>query len=182
MENNKNALIEKYKLYSRTEESYAVLFVKKHLRAAENKWIDIVDFEVGQHNEFEKLEFEFVVCELFEKNIRPQYPSRKLFQYEHEYILACRAITWETAHRDIAEQRQKKIHGSQYSLRGIRKRIKNPQYTGNFFVSDAPDEIKALAKNLNDRTDPLWDIAMQYICREERYFYRYKIIEVKRLR
>ena len=32
-----------------------------------------------------------------------------------------------------------------------------------YFRDDAPEEIKALAKNLNDRTNPLWDRAMQYI-------------------
>jgi hypothetical protein len=33
----------------------------------------------------------------------------------------------------------------------------------DYFRSDAPPEIKALANNLYDRTNPLWDKAMQYI-------------------
>ena len=49
-------------------------------------------------------------------------------------------------------------------------------------MSNAPEEIKALAKNLYDRTDPLWDFAVAYINREEQYFYKYKLADVKRLR
>lgn len=32
----------------------------------------------------------------------------------------------------------------------------------NFFRDDAPPEVKALANNLYDRTNPLWDRALQY--------------------
>ncbi len=176
----KDTLTEKYKKYANSEESYAVLFVKKYLKAAANKWIDIIDWEVGRYNDVKALEFQEVTCELFEKKIIPQYPSKNSFAYERDYILTCRAITWETAHRDIDEQRLKNITGPIYSLRGIRIRIKNPQHTGEFFVPNAPDEIKALAKNLNDRTDPLWDIAVKYISHDEKYFYEYKLVDVKR--
>ncbi|WP_295547397.1 hypothetical protein [uncultured Stenotrophomonas sp.] len=37
------------------------------------------------------------------------------------------------------------------------------QRSTGFFREDAPPQIKALALNLYDRTDPLWDVAMQYI-------------------
>ncbi|POT24487.1 hypothetical protein C3433_23840 [Citrobacter freundii] len=37
----------------------------------------------------------------------------------------------------------------------------------NYFRDDAPEEIKALAKNLNDRTNPLWDRALKYINKPE---------------
>ncbi len=40
----------------------------------------------------------------------------------------------------------------------------------NFFSDDAPPEIKALANNLNDRTDPLWDRAMQYVIQPDFVF------------
>ena len=43
---------------------------------------------------------------------------------------------------------------------------KNAESTG-FFKSDAPPEIKALAANLLDRTNPLWDRALQYANRPE---------------
>ncbi|MBR5914068.1 MAG: hypothetical protein IKZ58_06890 [Selenomonadaceae bacterium] len=174
-------LIEKYKEYCNSEESYAVLFVKKHLKVAKGKWIDIIDFEVGYHNNETKLEFKNVVCELFEKNLKPEYPPKGMFGCERDYILACRAITWETAHEDIAEQRQKHIKGFLYSLRGVRIKYKNNNYSKGFFRKDSPAEIKALAKDLNDRTNPLWDIAFRYINREEEYFYKYKFVDIKRL-
>ena len=114
-------LIEKYKEYCRSGESYAVLFVKKYLRAAKNKWIDILDFEVGYHNDIHELEFKNVVCALFDKKIQPKYPPKKMFNSDEEYTLACRAVTWETAHRDISAQRGKNIEGLEYSLRGVTK-------------------------------------------------------------
>ena len=39
--------------------------------------------------------------------------------------------------------------------------------SANFFREDAPPEVKALAANLSDRTNPLWDIALQYANRPE---------------
>jgi len=177
----KKSLIEKYKEYCTTAESFAVLFVKKYLRAAEGKWIDILDFEIGRYNEIENLEFEYVTCELFQKELKPEYPPRKIFATEKDYILACRAVTWETAHEDIDAQRQKNIHGVKYALRGKKVAVKNENYTGEYFVKDAPEEIKTLAKNLNDTTDPLWDIAFKYVNHEEEYFYEYKLVSVKRL-
>lgn len=177
----KKSLIEKFKLYCTTEESFAVLFVKKYLKAAENKWIDILSCEVGAYNEIEELEFKSVVCELFEKNLKPKYPPKENFASKSEYILTCRAITWETAHRDIDAQRAKNIQGQKYSLQGVRKKFKNPNYTDEYFIKGTPENIKALAKNLNDRTDPLWDIAMAFINNEEEYFYKYKLVSVKRL-
>ena len=177
----KKSLIEKYKKYSTTAESFAVLFVKKYLRAAENKWIDILNFRTDFYDDAKELEFEYVVCELFPKEIKPEYPPRKNFKKEEDYILACRAITWETAHADIDDQRAKGIQGVKYSLRGKKVPVKNPNYTGEYFTKDAPEEIKALAKNLNDTTDPLWDIAIKYVNHEEKYFYKYKLVSVKRL-
>ena len=177
----KDSLLEKYKHYCATAESFAVLFVKKYLRAAENKWIDIIDFEVGRFNDVEKLEFKYVVCELFKKNLKPKYPPKENFKNDADYIFACRAVTWETAHEDIDTQRQKNIHGPKYSLRGKRVKVANPNYSDEYFVKDAPEEIKALAKNLNDKTDPLWDIAFKYINQEEEYFYQYQLAGVKRL-
>lgn len=177
----KKSLIEKYKQYCTTAESFAVLFVKKYLRAAEGKWIDILNFEIGCYNDARELEFEYVTCELFQKELKPKYLPRKIFATEEYYILPCRAVTWETAHEDIDAQRAKNIQGVKYSLKGVRKKFKNPNYTDEYFTKDAPEEIKALANNLNDKTDPLWDIAVKYINNEEEYFYEYKLVSVKRL-
>ena len=159
-------LIEKYKAYANSEEAYAVLFVKKHLNAAQGKWIDIIS--TGFKCDMSRLEFEFVECELFKRILKPKYPSKKDFIRdgkfdEYEYTMACRAVTWHTAHDDIFQQRLKRVKGLLFRLHGRFVEVPNPNYKEGFFVEDAPDEIKALADNLNDRTDPLWDKALQYI-------------------
>lgn len=76
-----------------------------------------------------------------------------------------RAITWETAHRDIEQQKSKNIVSRKFKITGIsydKNRSKK-----DFFREDAPPEIKALASNLNDRTNPLWDRALQYANKPE---------------
>ena len=56
---------------------------------------------------------------------------------------------------------QGKTYAEIFEITGV-SYDKNKDKKG-YFRDDAPDEIKALAKNLNDRTNPLWDRAMQYI-------------------
>lgn len=71
-----------------------------------------------------------------------------------------RAITWETAHKDIEQQKSKNVVPSQIKITGVS--YNKNRNNKNYFRDDAPPEIKALAKNLYDRTNPLWDKAMQY--------------------
>ena len=123
-------LIEKYKRYAESPEAFAVLFVKKYLRAAAGKWVDIIDFEEGEFNNIWKLEFKSVRCELFPRKIRPKYPPKKNFYDEESYIIACRAITWEAAHRDIAQQRAEKIAGITFLLRGDRIKVDTIKTSG----------------------------------------------------
>ncbi len=57
-------LLKKYLEYAKTEESFAVLFVKKHLAQAKEHWVDIVDcrrYEMSSDN----LHFRFVVGGLY---------------------------------------------------------------------------------------------------------------------
>ena len=76
-----------------------------------------------------------------------------------------RAITWETAHKDIEQQKSKNITPRKFKITGI-SYDKN-RSNKDFFRKDAPPEIKALANNLNDRTNPLWDRALQYANKPE---------------
>ena len=71
-----------------------------------------------------------------------------------------RAITWETAHKDIEQQKAAKLRPLKFELTGVS--YDRNRDNKNFFRDDAPPEIKALASNLYDRTDPLWDKALQY--------------------
>ena len=84
-----------------------------------------------------------------------------------------RAITWETANRDIAQQRSKKVQPRRFKITGV-SYDKN-RNNKSFFRDDAPSEIKALAKDLLNRTNPLWDDALEYAIEPE---FIYKIKEI----
>ncbi|WP_454711844.1 hypothetical protein [Cupriavidus nantongensis] len=158
-------LIKKYREYANTEEAFAVLFVKKHLTQAKGHWVDVVNSQRYEMSS-DSLHFRFVVGGLYERRIQPQYPPRSSYTIngkfdEHTYYLMARAITWETAHNDIEQQKSKRVKPLKFEITGVSydKNRNNKAY----FREDAPQEIKALEANLYDRTDPLWDKAVQYI-------------------
>jgi len=162
-------LLKKYLKYASTEESYAVLFVKKHLAQSKGHWVDIVDYRRYEMSS-DNLHFRFVVGGLYKRKIDPQYPLKSSYTVngkfdERNYYLMTRAITWETAHTDIEQQKYKRVVPSKFKITGV-SYDKN-QNNNSYFRDDAPSRIKALADNLNDRTNPLWGEAMQYINKAE---------------
>lgn len=167
---NKDIMIEKYLQYASTDEAFAVLFVKKYLKAAKGKWIHIVEIHDSHYFEASNLEFRAVLCELFDRKMRPSYPNRADYENEWLYRQAVRAITWETAHRDIEKQQNSGIKGTRYIIEGVKYPLKQ-----NFFREDAPPEIKTLERNLSDRTSPLWDVAIKYV-RPKKWGFRIKRI------
>jgi len=86
-----------------------------------------------------------------------------------------RAITWETAHKDIEQQKSKSVASRKFKITGI-SYDKN-RSNKDFFREDAPPEIKALANNFYDRTNPLWDKAWQYVNKPE-FVYEIKKIYI----
>lgn len=172
-------LLKKYLEYASTEEAMAVLFVKKHLAQAKGHWVDVVAcrrYEMSSDN----LHFRFVIGGLYKRKIQPQYPSKSAYTVdgkfdERGYYLMTRAITWETAHKDIGQQKSKNVTPSKFKITGV-SYPKN-RSEDNYFRDDAPPEIKALAKNLNDRTNPLWDRAMQYVDDQE-FVYEIKQVSI----
>jgi hypothetical protein len=134
--------LRKYLEYASSEEARAVLFVKKHLNKASGRWIDIIDCVPYQSDSIEDLEFKLVVCGIFARNIKPKYPPKKNFIFsgkfdEREYYLAVRAITWETAHTDIDQQKSNGIKGEKFEIRAVKynknrgKFIKRPPWLDN---------------------------------------------------
>ena len=181
-------LIEKYEKYANSDESLAILFVKNYLKAADNKkWIDILewvrpksfDYNYSEDeqivcNENPRLVFTKVCCELFVRKKKPIYPPKNAMD-EEKYKEYCRAICWETANKDISEQRKNGVKGPVFEIRGFLKKKKHKSH----FIDNAPPEIKALEKNFNDKTDPLWDKALKYIQPDE---YEFKITSVNYLK
>jgi hypothetical protein len=172
-------LLKKFLEYASTDEAFAVLFVKKHLAQAKGHWVDIVDcqrYEMSSDN----LHFRFVVGDLYKRKLQPQYLSKSAFTIdgkfdERGYYLMIRAMTWEAAHKDIEQQKSKNVTPSKVKITGVsypKNRCKD-----NYFRDDAPPEIKALAKDLYDRTNPLWDKAMQYV-NESEFVYKIKQVSI----
>ena len=173
-------LLNKYRSYAKTEESFAVLFTKKYLTQAKGNWVDVVDSRLYEMSS-DKLHFRFVKGVLYKRKIKPQYPSKDKYTIngkfdELKYYLMLRAITWETAHKDIEQQKSKGVKGVEFKITGV-SYDKN-RNNKNYFRDDTPLEIKALAKDLNNRTNPLWDRAMKYINKSE-FIYKIKHIHIK---
>jgi hypothetical protein len=157
-------LLARYREYAGSEEALAVLFVKEHLVEAKGHWVDPVDFERYEMSP-NNMHFRFVIGGLYPRRLQPKYPPKTAFAVngkvdEKAYYLMVRAITWETAHTDIEQQKAAKTRPLRFEVRGV-SYDRNRGNT-NFFREDAPAEIKALAADLSDRTHPLWDTALQY--------------------
>lgn len=181
--------IEKYRQYARTPEAFAVLFVKKYLNSADKSvWVDILSYNAPAGYDVEDLKFKRVECELFPRKTRPAYPPRSQYRSQSDYETACRAITWETANRDIAAARARGYVGRKYRIDAVSYLVpgKKPPRPDpdRYFRDNAPPEIKALARNLNDRTDKLWDYALNWVRPEYRGTddrYEFKIRGIRRL-
>ncbi|MBE0451848.1 MAG: hypothetical protein IBX70_13555 [Clostridia bacterium] len=170
-----NELLKKYIKYASSSEAFAVLFVKKYLGASEGHWVDILDYDDHRYYYQENLEFKRVECAIFERKIKPVYPPKSGFKSTNDYEMACRAITWETANKDILYQRNKKIKPQVYQIEGVKY---NATRGTTYFIDNAPAEIKDLERNLFDRTNPLWDEALQYVRKPN---YVFKIRQIKLL-
>lgn len=162
-------LLKRYRKYANSEEAFAVLFVKKHLAQAKGHWVDITNCRCYEMSH-DKMHFRFVFGGLFKRKIHPKYPPRSDYTIngkfdERAYYLMTRAITWETAHKDIEQQKASRVLPLKFEIKGV-SYDKNAGNTA-FFRDDAPPEIKALASNLQDRTNPLWDRALQYAIKPE---------------
>ena len=140
--------VDKYKECAESPEAFAVLFVKKHLKTF--KWIKITDYDYVGYDGYEKLKFLYVKCELFERTITPQYPKKSDYESDEEdYIRVCRAITWETAHRDIALQEEKGVKGEPKTLTVVRKLISKARKYKRFVLKDFSINYKELQQELD---------------------------------
>ncbi|MEK8020962.1 MAG: hypothetical protein VSS75_029175 [Candidatus Parabeggiatoa sp.] len=131
---------EKYKQYldyASTDEARAVLFAKKHLKKSSGHWVDVIHCKAYQSESPNILEFKLVVCGLYKRKLKPSYPPKITHDGkfdEREYYLAVRAITWETANKDISQQKSKGIKGELFEIRGVKynknkgKFIKKPPW------------------------------------------------------
>lgn len=163
--------IEKYRAYAGSQEAFAVLFVRKYLRSADSRyWVHVMRSDAY---DAKALRFKLVRCELVPRVTEPDYPGKLEFRSEHDYVQACRAATWEAACYDIGRFHSRGRSGRRFEIAGVswpldshESGLKICTDPDKYFVQEAPPEIKALARNLNDRTDPMWDKAMRWVSPE----------------
>lgn len=113
--------IELYLQYANSVEAYAVLFVKKYLPSACDYWIDILEADAPEEYRETELEFWQVRCALYPRKLQPEYPPRQAHISGRTYLQICRAITWKTAHYDIARQKQEGVLGRLFVLNGYKE-------------------------------------------------------------
>lgn len=170
----KDNLLTRFKEFSNTVESCAIIFIKENVEKANGCWVDIKYAKLHKYSS-DRFQFRVVTGRLYKRTIKPKYPSKKSFikngvfdKGAYEYTV--RAITWDTANRDIENQKAAGVKPLNFEVYGVRYNA------AGFFKDDAPEEIKALEKNLNDRTNPLWDRAVAFFAYPS---YRYKVKSVK---
>lgn len=121
-------LLAMYLEHASTDDAMAILFVKKNMQQSGQKWVDIIDcdrYESYELNQDKLLHFRSVEYGLYKRTIKPKYPPKSEFTNngkfdERNYYTAVRAITWEAANRDIAQQKEKGIIGETYLITGVR--------------------------------------------------------------
>lgn len=132
-------LLRIYIEYESSDEALAILFVKKYLKQSNEYWVDVIDFESYHNLSVDNLEFKSVLCGLYKRKLKPNYPSKNEFTNngkfnDEEYYKAVRAITWHTANEDILRQKQTGAECVKYQIRGVKynknrgKFIKRPPW------------------------------------------------------
>lgn len=97
-----------YISYIENGESAAVFIIRDVVKAIDttNKWIDVIDLK-GFKNPNLKWNFSEITVELFPRKSKPFYP-KNASDYEKKYI------TWQTAQKDISEQRNNGYRGQKF--------------------------------------------------------------------
>lgn len=101
-------VVKEYFDYLKSEEA-TIVFIVKNLVAnldTKRKWIDVVDFD-SPGTRGNKVQFNYIIVELFERKIYPKYPQNFDLKFK-------KAITWKTSHEDISQQRSKGIRGQMF--------------------------------------------------------------------
>lgn len=163
----KDQLLNKYLEYATTDEAKAVLFVKKYLNQSINHWIDIVYCDHYSQSD-DDLHFRIVDCVLYVRKLNPQYVPKNDFIIdgkfdEHKYYIVNRAITWETAHRDIEDQKGKGVIGDKYKINGVRYNKNRGKYRSqppwlnpdSPFYGDSPSSFRWRERRIYEY-EPEW--------------------------
>lgn len=99
-----------YISYIEHGDSAAVFIVRDVVKSinTRGKWIDVLELD-GDKNYAGRWDFKKIQVEIFPRKIKPVYP-------EYSDDAEIRYITWETANRDIANQRRAGFVGEKFEI------------------------------------------------------------------
>lgn len=116
---DEEALLKQYRDYAKSYEATIVFIVRDSTKIdTTDKWIDVISFDsygekcIKYNKEYKYCEkeaflFNYIMVELFDKKMHPKYPKDASVELK-------RAITWETAHADIKQQRTDGVRGPMF--------------------------------------------------------------------
>ena len=156
-----------YREYIRSGEAEAIAFIRKHCRDAKGNWVLVYGFYSAAG--IPGIPIKTASFALYPKLTKPKYPPKEKFRFTADWLEACHYETWKTAMKDIETQDRRNYYPPEYGLR-----VKFKLDKSHYFIDSAPAEVKALANDLNDLTNPLWDEAGKYI-NPKRYKYKVQI-------
>jgi|GEM_PF-2163995 len=165
-ENKYKDLVEKYKDYLNSTEALAVYLIKAYAKQIDtiNKWVDIVSSDTWDHKS-EKTAFNYLIVEIFDRKIQPEYPNKADQFNDYDYRQTCRAMTWDVSHKDIDEQRGKGIRGQLFLTiipvynknRGKKVIIEKPNWNEEYGGFDYTGKVPTTTKKIEKDMEPEWD-------------------------
>lgn len=110
-------LIKSYLKYKNSQTEQAVLFVGKYIRCVKRFWVEILSCRYIKKDEYLYYFYDFsinnknmlyksVTCNLYNRRIQPEYPIKPDEECDEKTRLWCNAITWNTAKKDIEQQKK----------------------------------------------------------------------------
>lgn len=139
-------------------DSMAILFVRKFLNAASNKfWVDIEECQEAPDGDFKKLHFSSVTCGLYPRETKPSYPNKDEYYLEHfgvkfsdidvdslnkserqkydgvrnDLYNICRHITGEVSAYDIQQQKDRGYQATKFEILADVVEIQPPEVDFN---------------------------------------------------
>lgn len=167
--NKKTKYPPEYIAYLANGDSAAVFITRDIVKSinTNGKWIDVIESK-GRKNFDGEWDFKKIIVEIFPRKIKPEYPKYASLETK-------KYITWETAQRDIENQRAKGVEGDIYIIK---------------------PKLVDLNKGKFEMVDALWDLKLEawvdcelegYPCEKRKRpiplnpKWDYKILSVKKL-
>ncbi len=149
-----------YISYIESGESAAVFIVRDIVNSVDTKgkWIDVISlntyYKKGAGN---RKAFNWIIVEIFPRKMIPKYDSQDSAYNKY--------LTWDTAHKDIAKQRQAGFHGEKYLvLCNLYNKNKNKFTTHTIIAKKYWEPIDAYRPmKRKEPVNPEWEYRIQAV-------------------